>query len=390
MAQFIFGEEQLLAIRLAAQWISSLSKMIFVIGGFAGTGKSSVLNQILANMGIPMYKVAFVTYTGKAAVVLRQKGLNAITIHKLIYNVSMGSSGKLSFRKKPRLPSNIELICIDELGMVPNEIMDDLLSYGVPILALGDPGQLPPIFGENKYIVQPDVFLSTVYRNAGDVLRMATYIRNGEDAYNQTYGDDVKIYPFSKFDINLLLTYDQILCSTNANKTILNVKCRELLKFNTPLPQANEKVICVMNNFKDVIPYEGVDMFLVNGLTGITTTEAKQIDENVIYFRFKPDCMNHDIPIYAKKSLFMENYDTFGVKTEDASQTQIMEFYQGKVVNSFNYGYAITTHKSQGSEWNNILVYDDCFYNDDANYRRWLYTSVTRAKKTVSIIRSNL
>lgn len=392
MALLTFGKDQLRAIDTATHWLKteSMYKPIFVIGGYAGTGKSTVLNQVLANMGIPMYKIAFVTYTGKAAVVLRQKGLNAFTIHKLIYNVSMGSGGMPIFRKKNKLPANIELICIDELGMVPTEMMNDILTFNIPVLGLGDPGQLPPIYGENQYITKPDVFLYEVFRNSGDVLQLATDIRNGEDVYKNSYGKDVKIIGLSEFNSNTLLQYDQILCSTNATKTTLNVKCRELKHLNSPLPDAGEKVICNVNNFKDVIQCNGVEMFLVNGLTGVTTSKAAEIDEEHLYLRFKPDMISVEVPVYAKRSVFMENYEDVGAKVDKADEKFIIEFYDGKIVNSFNYGYAITTHKSQGSEWPNILIYDDCFYHDDANYRRWLYTSVTRAKKTVTIIRPSM
>lgn len=393
MAQMMFGRDQQQAIVMATDWLrtKSMHVPVFVVGGYAGTGKSTVLKQVLANMGIPMYKVAFATYTGKAAVVLRQKGMNAYTLHKLVYNVSVGSSGTPIFRKKPRLPGNIELICIDELGMVPQEIMDDLVSYGIPILGLGDPGQLPPIYGENKYITNPDVFLFEVFRQSSDssLLQIATDIRSGVDPFTQKYSSDVTIVPLSKFDSTTLLDYDQILCSTNKNKTVLNVKCRSLRNMAKPLPFAGEKIICGLNNFKDIIPYDGVDMYLVNGLTGISTSDALEVTDDVIYLRFKPDCMNHDIPIYCRRSQFMENYEDLGIKNDEASHKQVVEFYDNKVINSFNYGYAITTHKSQGSEWGNVLVYDDCFYKDEANYRRWLYTSVTRARQKVTIIRSD-
>lgn len=396
MPSMNFGRDQLAAIEKTTNWYNTAElfrKPIFVIGGYAGTGKSTVLRQVLTNMGIPLYKIAYVTYTGKAAVVLRQKGLPAYTIHRLIYNVSTSSTtGKPLFRKKPRLPSNIELICIDELGMVPQPILEDIISYGIPILGLGDPGQLPPVFGENAYISNPDTFLTEVFRQSGDsdLLTLATDIRNGIDVYNKKYASDVSIFgPGNSFDYNRMVEFDQILCSRNANKMMINVNYRDMLKINTPLPIAGEKVICGMNNFGESYSYGDVDVCLVNGLTGITTTDAIEVDNNVVYFKFQPDKMNMQIPVYAKKQTFLDNYEDFSDKSyvEDVQQQFHMELYDGKPVNVFDYAYAITTHKSQGSEWDNVLVFDDCFYHDAKNYGRWLYTSVTRAKKKVTIVK---
>lgn len=391
-----FGKDQINAINSAGMWYSSggfLQKPIFVIAGYAGTGKSTVLSQVLMNMGIPNYKIAYVTYTGKAAVVLRQKGLSAYTIHKLIYNVSISkTTGEPIFRKKPKLPSNIELICIDELGMVPQKIMEDILSFGIPILGLGDPGQLPPIYGENEFISNPDVFLTEVFRQKGDsdLLTLATDIRNGVDVYNTSYPNGgVEIYS-GEFDHSRMNQYDQILCSKNINRTNININFRNMMRINTPLPIAGEKVICGLNNFSECYPYKDIDVCLVNGLMGITTTDAIEIDNDVIYFKFQPDKMNIQIPVYAKKQPFLDNYEDFGNSVSATGDEQFkVSLYEDRIVNVFDYAYAITTHKSQGSEWDNVLVYDDCFYHDDKNYGRWLYTSVTRAKKSVTIVKMN-
>lgn len=392
MPQITFGNDQMNAIRMAGEWANSpllFQKPVFVIGGYAGTGKSTVLSQILYNMGIPMYKVAFATFTGKAAVVLRRKGMNAITIHKLIYITSSSKSGRPCFRLKRNLPPNVELICIDELGMVPQEIMDDIVSFHIPILGLGDPGQLPPVFGKNVYMDNPDCFLTEVFRQSGDssLLQIATDIRNGINPYEQKYADDVKISDSVNFKGDIR-SFDQILCSSNRNRRDINVKYRELLGKQTPLPTAGEKVICQLNNFNEVYTYdESIDVCLVNGLTGTLIDDAIEVSENVIFFRFKPDGMNMEIPVFSKRQTFMDNYVDWEIVKEKKKQLFQVEIYNGKMVNDFDYGYCITCHKSQGSEWDNVLVYDDCFYHDDQNYRRWLYTAVTRAKKQVTVVK---
>lgn len=395
MGQIHFGNDQLRAIKMAREWFKTgdfIRNPIFVIGGYAGTGKSTVLNQVLCELNIPNYKVAYVTYTGKAAVVLRKKGLNAITIHKLIYQtMKTTSSGKPSFKLKRHIPPNIELICIDELGMVPNNMMLDLLKFNVPILGLGDPGQLSPIYGENFFIRNADVFLTEVFRQSGDssLLKAATDIRNDIDIYTQKYSDDVKIFNITNFKGNIL-DYDQILCSANKNRRTINVKCRELMKIKSKIPIKGEKVICQMNNFNESYSYKGtsIEVCLVNGLTGILLTDSVEISDGVIFFMFGPDGMpGLSIPVIARKDTFEDNYEDWDIVKDKRKQGLELKFYADKIVNDFDFGYCITCHKSQGSEWENVLVYDDCFYHNKDDYKRWLYTAVTRAKKQVTIVK---
>ena len=394
MGQMNFGNDQLRAIKMAREWFKSgdfLRKPIFVIGGYAGTGKSTVLNQVLCELNIPNYKVAYVTYTGKAAVVLRKKGLNAITIHKLIYRtMKTSSSGKPSFKLKKHIPPNIELICIDELGMVPNNMMLDIMTFHVPILGLGDPGQLPPVFGENVFIKYSDVFLSEVFRQSSDssLLKAATDIRNHIDLYSQKYHDDVKIFNNTNFKGDIL-EYDQILCSSNKNRRDINVKCRELMGIKSKIPIKGEKVICQMNNFNDSYSYESnIEVCLVNGLTGVLLTDAVDIGQDVVFFMFGPEGMpGLSIPVIARKDSFEDNYESWDHVREKRKQGLELKFYGDKIVNDFDFGYCITVHKSQGSEWPNVLVYDDCFYHNKSDYERWLYTAVTRARKEITVVK---
>ena len=360
--------------------------------GLRGTGKSTVLNQVLLELNIPNYKVAYVTYTGKAAVVLRKKGLNAITIHKLIYQtMKTGSNGKPLFKLKRHIPPNIELICIDELGMVPNNMMLDLLKFNVPILGLGDPGQLPPVFGNNLFIEDGDVFLTEVFRQSSDssLLKAATDIRNGINIYTQKYNDDVKIFNSTNFRGNIL-DYDQILCSSNKNRRDINVKCREIMGIKTKIPIKGEKVICQMNNFNESYSYKGssIEVCLVNGLTGVLLTDSVEVDDNVLFFMFGPDGMpGLSIPVLARKDSFEDNYENWEFVRNKRKQGLELKFYADKIVNDFDFGYCITVHKSQGSEWNSVLVYDDCFYHTKSDYDRWLYTAVTRAKKDITVVK---
>jgi ATP-dependent exoDNAse (exonuclease V) alpha subunit len=394
MAEIIFGNTQKKAIQMASEWIRESPrhrKGIFVIAGYAGTGKSTVLSQILSVMGIPVYSVAFATYTGKAAVVLRQKGHNAYTLHRLIYNTGVSQSGMPIFRRKKSLPSGIELICVDEVGMVPEKIMNDLLSFNVPVLALGDQGQLPPIYGENSFISNPDCILTEIYRqNEGSgVLKFATDIRNGIFDFENDYGNQVKIISSSKFRMEYMKDYEQMLCGTNATRSHINVQYRALTGKKSPFPEKGEKLICIVNNFKDPIPYKDIDYYFVNGLMAVVTRSSKEISDSVLYIRLKPDGLDKEVGTYCKRGVFLNDYEDFGQKAPQGSENDVKnfyDFYNDKIVNSFTFGQVITGHKSQGSQYDSVLIFDDCFYNSEINYRRWLYTCVTRAINRVMLV----
>lgn len=386
-----YGKDQIIAIRMAKDWFNSLRSKIFVIGGFAGTGKSTVLKQVLYDLGIPMYKVAFATYTGKAAIVLRRLGYNAYTLHKLLYNIHYNQFGKPYFKLKKNLPSNIELLVIDELGMVPDSIINDALSFGIPILGLGDPGQLPPIYGDNSFIKNANVFLSEVFRqqSGSSLLELATDIRMGINPFNKKYNNDVAILEGKEFNPKMMLQFDQILCSKNDTKMQLNMLYRNT-KFSKPevLPMQGEKLICLENNFKTPIAsMNNVDIFLVNGLIGFSDNEAIPLTDKSFIIYFSPEFLPMTCAsILASPKIFYNYYDAVSKKYADLELDMADD--EGRIINKLDFGYVITTHKSQGSEWNNVLVLDDCFYNDEENYIRWLYTSVTRAKTKVTIIKN--
>jgi exodeoxyribonuclease-5 len=389
MSYLTLGRDQLLAIKRATDWFNEggyLTHPCFVIGGYAGTGKSTVLSQILTSIGIPLYKVAFATFTGKAALILRRQGLNAYTLHRLLYNTSVSAKGIPRFRRKGHIARSIELICIDEFSMVPEKIFNDLLSFNIPIIALGDPGQLPPIYGENHYINCPDMYLTEVYRQQenSSLLACATDIRNGINIYTKTYDKDVSIISARNLDSLDISSYDIIICATNATRIMFNRQCRTLHNMTGMYPNINDKIICVFNNFKDAFSYNGLEFYLVNGLMGISTSFAYTIDSKVYMFNFKPDDMDIKIPVYVKPDLFEHTYNDTELNEKDMHESML---YGTIFLNIFDYGYAITAHKAQGSEWNNVLLYDDCFFNDDKKYMQWLYTSVTRSKTRITIVR---
>jgi len=397
MALIEFGKDQKNAIKMAVDWINTPSnkrRPIFVVSGYAGTGKSTVISQILLEMKIPKYRVAFCCYTGKAAVALRKLGLNAFTIHKLIYNIQVTPNGVPLFRRKKKISSSIELLVIDELSMVPEQIMTDILSFGVPVLCMGDSGQLPPIYGENSYIQKPDCMLKEVFRqkDTSGIILLATDIRNGEFNPRKDYGEDVEFIPESAFKSKIITQYDQVICATNKIRYLLNSTARKIYGRKSAFPEVGDKLICTANNFKEIVGYyEDIEVFLVNGLIGECTEEASNITDDIVRLRLNIQGMGSCEPlIYCKAKSLLSIYDTIGIKEVAAKDEDVIEFYEtyeGRSVHSIEYAYAITCHKSQGSQAVSVLVYDDCFYNRNSdNFFKWMYTAVTRAQRCVHIV----
>ena len=134
-------------------WFEENIQPTFTLAGYAGTGKTFLINYVIHNMlKLKENEIAFTAPTGKAATVLSQRGcLGATTVHKLIYrkeetlfedevNGKKIIRKEISFVKINKLPSSIKLIIVDEASMLSEKIKEDLESFKIPILYLGDAG----------------------------------------------------------------------------------------------------------------------------------------------------------------------------------------------------------------------------------------------------------
>lgn len=163
-----WSPQQDTALSLAGAWLRLRHQPTFYLAGYAGTGKSHLARHLA---GHARGNVAFAAFTGKAARVMRQKGCEgARTIHSLIYNTEVHPNGHVTVTLKPKDDlRQYSLIVIDECSMVNEEMGRDLLSFGIPVLVLGDPAQLPPVSGGGYFTSQdPDFMLTEVHRQAAD------------------------------------------------------------------------------------------------------------------------------------------------------------------------------------------------------------------------------
>lgn len=365
----------------------SQSQLYITIGGYAGTGKTTliaVLRKRIAKLRKDM-KVGFVSYTGKAARVLRNKLKDAKvllsedtvgTIHSLIYSPVVNEKEEIvGWKKKEKIDR--DLIIIDEASMVDEIIWLHLLSYKVPIIVVGDHGQLPPISGSFHLIADPQLELVEIHRQAQGNPIIALSIQARQNGYIRPgfYGNFVR--KFSKEDSDsqetvseLLANYSPdtlILCGYNRTRKKLNLHIRNTLGFTSPLPQVGDRVICLRNNH---------EKHIFNGMTG---TILKITDESTQWYKTQIQ-MDGEDGIY-KGLISKDQFMSDSALNFTDKRSRIM------AGDLFDFGYALTVHKAQGSQAKRVILFEERFSKmDDEAWRRWLYTAVTRAEEELYII----
>jgi exodeoxyribonuclease-5 len=328
------------------------NKSFVTLGGYAGTGKSTiirVISEVLSKKGLFFFPCA---YTGKAANVLRKKGINASTIHSCIYKAYKDSSGETFWNliDKNGL-TGVDGFIVDESSMVSKEIHDDLRSFDLPIIYVGDHGQLEPIGTDFNLMKNPDYCLETVHRNAGEIAYFAEHLRKGNNPLLFNAKEKVQIVQSSAVEDRHLNMVDQVICAYNKTRVELNNRARVDKKIEYNYISVGEKIICLRNN-------KGQGLF--NGMQGIVSKVKK----------------NYRIDFTSDNAYFENiqyNPDQFG------KETNCFEF--DDPTNPFDYAYCITCHKAQGDQFNNLIVYEQkC---NKWNHSRWAYTAASRAVKSL-------
>jgi exodeoxyribonuclease-5 len=300
--------------------------------------------------------------------VMRNKGCdNASTIHSLIYRAKESGVEQPSFELWDDAPaSKAKLIVIDECSMVDAELGRDLMSFDCPLLVLGDPAQLPPIQGGGFFTdCEPDAMLTEVHRQAQDdpIVRMSMDVREGRELEIGRYGES-EVVSRSELDPNRVMSADQVLVGRNNTRRSYNMRVRQKQNIEDPLPVAGDKLVCLRNNRK-----KG----LFNG--GLWRVKARaQSKSKIITMRLTPDeDFGHKVTKVSVRG------DCFGGAIET------IPWEQRKPYDEFDYGYVLTVHKSQGSQWDDVVLFDESFAFQDSR-ARWLYTGITRAAKRLSVV----
>lgn len=409
-----FSPEQDRALMAIKTWMESGTTQVFHLFGYAGTGKTTLAKHIAEGVE---GEVLIAAYTGKAAWVLRQKGCdNACTIHSMIYHSrdksrahlkelelaleiligSLAESGlndafieehpkvrelhrdikkesdnadqPLFILNHESVVRQADLVIIDECSMVDGQMGSDLLSFGTPVLVLGDPAQLPPIGGGGFFTenITPNVMLEGIHRQAAEspIIRMATTTRNKEPLTVGDYGDDCCVIPQGeKLDTERVLAYDQLIVGKNKTRHGANAKIRLLKGLTDIYPTIGDRLVCLKNNS---------ELGLLNGAI-FEVLEVDGIMDKKVFMTIHPEDSMASLEVHAHVHHFIGTEDELG-------------WYEKKEAQEFGFGYALTCHKSQGSQWKSVCVFDEsfCFRKDKW---RWLYTAITRAADNVTVVR---
>jgi exodeoxyribonuclease-5 len=366
----VFSPHQDAALKAVAAWLKGKPgrngiPQVFRLFGYAGTGKTTLAKHLAANVD---GKVLFAAFTGKAASVMRQKGCaGASTIHSLIYRARESGEETPSFDLWHDSPAaGARLIVIDECSMVDAELGRDLLSFGAPVLVLGDPAQLPPIQGGGFFTDQePDAMLTEVHRQAQDdpIVRLSMEVRAGHRLEPVRDGL-TEVVRRGDFDAGRALETDQMLVGRNATRRAYNARLRERRGIEGALPVADDKLVCLRNNRRKGLFNGGLWVVKKRGVrkSGVLSLRLLPEDEagsRGVRVSVRPECF------------------TGGIEQ--------LEWPQRKRYDEFDFGYVLTVHKAQGSQWDDVVLFDESFAFPDTR-ERWLYTGITRAVRRLTVV----
>jgi exodeoxyribonuclease-5 len=374
-----WSPQQVGALKAVTDWFRDAhAPQIFRLFGYAGTGKTTlaleIANTVRAMVERSVYEdrepVLFAAFTGKAALVLQSKGcVGASTIHSLIYRVDETAAGVPRFVLNEESPLKEAKLCIiDECSMVGAELAEDLLSFGVRILVLGDPAQLPPVQDAGFFTnARPDVMLSEVHRQAegNPIIRLSMDIRNGVRLRYGDYGA-CKVVRWDRGEISdEELLAAQILVGKNVTRHRLNNVVRKAKRIARPTPVIGERLVCLKNNRPK---------YLFNG--GIwTVTKLRKWNPAAVRMLIAPE----DAGDIARHVEVKVHPFFFEGREGELTWEQVKDYEQ------FTFGYALTVHKAQGSQWRNVILFDESgAFREDA--RRHLYTGVTRAAERLTVV----
>lgn len=384
------SSEQKNVLRDVASWLSSGKKQTLTLGGFAGTGKTTVVAalRLLLKKQRPQWRVAFAAYTGKATQVLAEKlsrtsldlSKDSIsTLHSLLYEPMKGPAGHLlAWDRKKTLP--YDLIIVDEASMLTREMWKDIRSFGVPVLAVGDHGQLPPIGDSFTLMDNPELRLTTIHRQAAEspIIQVATLARTEGQIPVKKFGHNVEKFDMTGSDAQLLLEdlyqgYTPgtlFLTGFNASRVGINHAIRQSKYRDMVQPESGDQVICLRNNWQKGI---------YNGMIGTLESINSAKNDSEEYHSYDVEIVNENGQSLYSGLVIAEQFG--------AENTLPLSPKERKNIGElFDYGYALTVHKAQGSQARRVVVIEErSQHTSDEDWARWLYTAVTRAEEELFI-----
>jgi len=394
LTQNDLSKDQLSVYNSIIKWVNDKDNKLLTFGGVAGSGKTTLIGLLSKNLN---RNIAFACYTGKAANVLRKKlDDNGVrysycgTIHGLMYIpiVDKHTLRVSGWKRRPYIEE--DLIFIDEASMVGGRIFRDLQSYGKKILAIGDHAQLPPIDkSEINLMEKPDLKLTEIHRQAegNPIIKLSAMVRHDEDI-TDFVSDDNRVRFMKKNDdaldeivIKLFEEKEKrldsaLLCYFNKSRIRYNSIIRDVLGYGID-PEIGDLVICLKNT------QVALDKAIFNGMRGFVENCA--LIGNHKY--------NADIDFPDENIKINDDLCRYQFGREGTFQTPLELAEYGFKVRTweklgllFDYGYCLSVHKFQGSQANNVILFVERskFCSDD-DFRRWLYTGITRSSENLVV-----
>lgn len=296
------------------------------------------------------------------------------------------------FTRRESLDRPYSLIVVDEASMVTDDMLADLRGYDIPIFAVGDHGQLPPVGGRGSLMRRPDLRLEKIHRQAegNPIIRLSAKIRETGEI-DRGCVDDEHVRLCTKRDLHAWirdsfvtdrLTVDPttpegilgtiLVTCTNKSRVGLNYDVREALGTYGTLPRRGEVVICLRNSAP-----------IYNGMRGVLLCDAEEDDEDeepklAASVAFVEDKFTRDVRM-CPRQFFKE-------KTIDAEEARSIGVGFGALGALYDMGYALTCHKCQGSQAPEVgVVLDYLGWMSPEDQIRWKYTAITRAQERLVI-----
>ena len=447
--EFSFTEEQRKITQHLSDYVLSIStRNIFLLKGYAGTGKTSLISALVNSLSSVNKKPSLLAPTGRAAKVLsKYSKKSASTIHRKIYWINSNKNGNTYIKLKENTHTNTIFI-VDEASMIPESsdkgfgnrsLLDDLIQYvydgiGCKLILIGDTAQLPPVNLEISPALNEDFLyqnyskeilsfsLSEVVRQekSSTILLNATSLRKqitdhhfnlpnfivNEDVIRIESGDELQERLEDNYNKSGL-TNTIVLCRSNKRANIYNQQIRSRIRYLEEEISTGDLLMVVRNNYfwlgdknKSELIANGdiIEVLSVNKINNkygfkfayitirlVDFSEQKELDVLVMLDTIKLETSS--LPYEEYQKLYQEINKEY--KGADAKK----KIKENKYLNALQvkFSYSITCHKSQGGQWENVFVDLGYFKKEmlDLSFLRWLYTAITRASKKLYLINFN-
>lgn len=347
------------------------NKKVLIVSGYAGTGKTKIITSVANEMGIAGLRVLVTCFTGKAAQRLRESfdyvhgNVKVVNFHQVIYKIVDNGDGILRFSKRPDWFLDYDVVLVDESSMIDDQTTNDIVDGNLPTSFFGDPFQLPPVTKKTTMFDEPDILLTEVFRQRGEsyILDIATDLRNGTDRI----GELPNIHPTEIFDkVDMLKEECPVLFLSNKDRIHFNTSYRRYIH-EVEDPQRSDRMVCLKNNHS---------LSIYNGqiLTILRMIESVEIN-GTTFFRALVKSGDEKCNIFFPKDQ-IDSTEMFVLQEEDKQEI-------GSNVLLLDYAYALTAHKAQGSQFEQVVIKIPSWIRrkDSVYFYRWMYTAITRAKE---------